>query len=156
MPRLFRYGDNAWDDPGPEFSADDVRKQLATYFPELANADVKTSELPDGRTEVLFVKRSGTKGSDITPALSRPLSPGWIAATLATVKPATLEAPGLLGRLQDLDAQGALDTATLLAAQPDLERATLALSKHVEQSKEIARRCSRLPACPGRSTPAGF
>lgn len=159
MPRLFRYGDNAWEDPGPEFSNDDVRKQLATYFPELANADVKTSELPDGRTEVLFVKRSGTKGggpAEITPQMSRPLSPGWIAAQLAKVKPATLKAPGLLGRLQDLDARGELDTATLLAAQPDLERATSELSAHVEKSKEVARRCSRLPACPGRSAPAGF
>lgn len=158
MSRLFKYGDQAWEDPGAEFSNEDVKRQLTAYFPELSNADVKESALPDGRTEVLFVKRSGTKGSDdpVTPAKSRPLSPGWIAARLANVKPAALEAPALLGRLQDLDARGELDTATLLAAQPDLERVTAALSEHVEKSKEISRRCSRLPACPGRSTPAGF
>lgn len=60
--RVFKYGDQAWADPGPEFSTEDVKRQLTSFFPELANADVKERELDDGRLEITFVKRAGTKG----------------------------------------------------------------------------------------------
>jgi PRTRC genetic system protein C len=60
--RVFKYGDQVWDGPGPEFSVEDVKRQLTTFYPELANADVKQRDLDDGRVEVKFVKRAGTKG----------------------------------------------------------------------------------------------
>lgn len=60
--RVFKYGDQSWEDPGQEFSNEDVRQQLTTVFPELARADIVTTDLPDGRVQVEFVKRAGTKG----------------------------------------------------------------------------------------------
>ncbi len=60
--RVFKYQDQTWGDPGAEYSVEDVRKQLSTFYPELARAEVKETELPDGRVQVEFVKRAGTKG----------------------------------------------------------------------------------------------
>ena len=62
MTRVFRYGDEVWEDPGEEFSNEDVRRHLTTYFPELAQATVQEKTLEDGTTEVTLVKRAGTKG----------------------------------------------------------------------------------------------
>lgn len=61
--RVFTYNDQSWDDPGPEYSNDDVRKHLAGFFPELANAEAQIRDLDDGRQEVKFVKRAGTKAN---------------------------------------------------------------------------------------------
>lgn len=60
--RVFKYGDQTWADPGSEFSVEEVRKQLTTFYPELARADAKQTDRPDGRVQVEFVKRAGTKG----------------------------------------------------------------------------------------------
>lgn len=59
--RVFVYGDQRWDDPGAEYSDEEVRQQLTTFFPELARAEIKRTEAGD-RVEVEFVKRAGTKG----------------------------------------------------------------------------------------------
>jgi PRTRC genetic system protein C len=42
--RVFRYGDHEFDDPGREYTVDQVRQALLPYFPELAHAtaDEKT------------------------------------------------------------------------------------------------------------------
>jgi len=61
--RVFKYGDQTWADPGAEYSVEEVRKQLQTYYPELARAEVKETELPEGRVQVEFVKKAGTKGA---------------------------------------------------------------------------------------------
>lgn len=60
--RVFKYGDQVYDDPGAEYSNEEVRKQLTSLFPELARAEIKTRDLDDGREEVSFVKRAGIKG----------------------------------------------------------------------------------------------
>lgn len=62
--RVFKYGDQSWEDPGPQFSNEDVRQQLTTVFPELARADIVTTDLEDGRQQVEFIKRAGTKGNE--------------------------------------------------------------------------------------------
>lgn len=62
--RVFKYGDQSWQDPGQEFSNEDVRQQLVNVFPELARADIVTTDLEDGRVQVEFIKRAGTKGQD--------------------------------------------------------------------------------------------
>lgn len=61
--RVFYYdGKKVADDPGPEFSNDEVKKHLAQYFPELAQATWDEKEQDDGTVEVTFAKRAGTKG----------------------------------------------------------------------------------------------
>ena len=39
MPRLFVYDGRTFPDPDPGLPVDDVRRQLADFFCELANAD---------------------------------------------------------------------------------------------------------------------
>jgi PRTRC genetic system protein C len=41
MPRLFVYDGRTFPDPDSRLSVEDVRRQLADYFPELANADTR-------------------------------------------------------------------------------------------------------------------
>lgn len=62
MARIFKYGDNAFQDPGEQFTVDDVKRSLAQTFPEVSQATVSTKTLDDGTEEITFVKRSGTKG----------------------------------------------------------------------------------------------
>lgn len=64
MPRIFKYNDQEWGDPGQEYTVEDVRKQLASFLPEIARAGVEKKKLPDGTEQITFVKRSGTKGID--------------------------------------------------------------------------------------------
>jgi len=60
--RIFAYGDQEWQDPGQEFTVDEVKKQLTTFYPELARAETTETELDDGTVRIEFVKRAGTKG----------------------------------------------------------------------------------------------
>jgi PRTRC genetic system protein C len=63
MTRIFKYQDETYEDPGEEFSNEDVKRHLTTYFPELAQATIEEKKLDDGTVEVTFVKRAGTKGA---------------------------------------------------------------------------------------------
>jgi PRTRC genetic system protein C len=62
--RLFRYGDHTFDDPGPQYSPDAVRRHLSAYFPELGQATAHETTRPDGVLEITFRKQVTTKGSD--------------------------------------------------------------------------------------------
>lgn len=64
MARIFKYQEQTWEDPGENFSNEDVKKHLTQFFPELAQASIETKKLDDGQEEVRFVKRAGTKGSE--------------------------------------------------------------------------------------------
>lgn len=61
VQRLFIYDGREFPDPGAQFTPDEVREQLAQFFPDLINADV-ASEVQDGVQRVSFKKRIGTKG----------------------------------------------------------------------------------------------
>jgi len=67
MPRVFKYNDQVFQDPGEEWSVEDIKKSLAQTFPEIAQATVNEKTLDDGTVEVTFVKRSGTKGMQDPP-----------------------------------------------------------------------------------------
>lgn len=60
--RVFKYQGQTYDDPGPEYSVEEVKKHLAGIFPEVSQAEVQEKELDDGSLEITFVKRAGTKG----------------------------------------------------------------------------------------------
>ena len=62
--RLFRYGEHTFDDPGPQYSPDQVRSHLTAYFPELGQATAHETVRPDGMVEITFRKQVTTKGSD--------------------------------------------------------------------------------------------
>lgn len=61
MPRKFVYDGREFPDPDPDLPVDEVRKSMANFFPELANAT--TSEKTEGDVQVItFEKKVGTKG----------------------------------------------------------------------------------------------
>lgn len=64
--RVFVYDDHKFEDPGPEYSIEEVRKSLEAFYPELANVKIEEKKLPDGRLQITFVKKAGGKGG-ITP-----------------------------------------------------------------------------------------
>lgn len=60
--RIFIYDGKELPDPDEKMSVDEVRQQFTDFFPELANAETKTSKR--GQDDVYtFAKRVGTKGS---------------------------------------------------------------------------------------------
>ena len=61
MARLFCYDNREFPDPDPKLSVEDVRRQLADFFPELANAETRQETRGDD-TLYTFSKRIGTKG----------------------------------------------------------------------------------------------
>lgn len=62
--RVFRYGQHEIPDPGPEYSPEQVRSHLTTYFPELAQAKTDEQTLADGTVEITFRKQVTTKASE--------------------------------------------------------------------------------------------
>ncbi len=71
MARIFIYDNREFPDPDPKLTVDQVRQNMAAFFPELANAEVKgPTKRPNpkepGVTDDVytFVKRVGTKGKE--------------------------------------------------------------------------------------------
>ncbi len=61
MARKFIYDGGEHPDPDPALSVDQVRQLMATFFPELANAEVR--EIQQGEDTLYeFSRRVGTKG----------------------------------------------------------------------------------------------
>ncbi len=61
MARLFEYDGRTFPDPDPRLAVDDVRRQMADFFPELANADTREERRGED-TVYAFARRIGTKG----------------------------------------------------------------------------------------------
>lgn len=77
--RVFLYDNQIFEDPGPEYSVQDVLNFLAQTYPELGNGTWTSRTLPDDTEEITFVKVTGEKGNqvslfDLPP--DRPLLPG--------------------------------------------------------------------------------
>jgi PRTRC genetic system protein C len=62
MARFFVYDQREFPDPDPNLAVEDVRKQLAEFFPELTNADTREEKRGED-TVYTFSKRIGTKGT---------------------------------------------------------------------------------------------
>ena len=61
MARIFIYDSRQFPDPDPKLSVEDVRRQFAEFFPELANAETREEKRGED-TVYTFSKRIGTKG----------------------------------------------------------------------------------------------
>jgi PRTRC genetic system protein C len=81
-PRVFIYDGQTFEDPGPEYSVQDVLAHLAQTYPELASGTWHSRTLPDSTEEITFVKVTGEKGSQANffdqPADGSPLLSGPI------------------------------------------------------------------------------
>lgn len=68
MARVFVYDSREFPDPDPKQSVDEVRQHMASFFPELSNAEVKESKRPSAtvagevETVIEFKRRVGVKG----------------------------------------------------------------------------------------------
>ncbi len=66
--RVFVADGREFPDPDPTWTVDEVRQHMASYLPELSNAETKESKRPnkDNPAEnddiIEFKKRVGTKG----------------------------------------------------------------------------------------------
>lgn len=62
MARIFIYDSREFPDPDPKLAVDEVRQQMATFFPELSNAETK-GPTKRGEDDIYeFKRRVGTKG----------------------------------------------------------------------------------------------
>lgn len=61
MSRIFVYDGREFPDPDVNMTIEEVKKQMADFFPELTTADHKESKRGDD-TLITFNKRVGTKG----------------------------------------------------------------------------------------------
>jgi hypothetical protein len=59
MARTIRFGSRTFDDPGEQYTAQQIHAALIPIYPELANATIQEGE--DG--SINFVVKGGTKGS---------------------------------------------------------------------------------------------
>lgn len=59
--REFIYDGRTFPDPDPAMAADEVRRMLADFLPELATAETIEHQ-QEGVTVIEFKKRVGTKG----------------------------------------------------------------------------------------------
>jgi PRTRC genetic system protein C len=61
-PRQFYYDGQLFEDPGPEYSPQDILNFLAATYPELRQGSWTRRTLPDGSEEITFHKVTGEKG----------------------------------------------------------------------------------------------
>lgn len=59
--RIFVYDGREFPDPDPALSVDEVRKMMADFFPELANAEAREVQRGEDTLHE-FMRRTGTKG----------------------------------------------------------------------------------------------
>lgn len=85
-PRIFKYADKTFPDPGPEYSVEQLLAHLRTFFPELGHAKTEERELPDGTREITFSKQVTRKG-----ALPAPVADPAAIDTLVTALTAVPE-----------------------------------------------------------------
>jgi PRTRC genetic system protein C len=63
VQRIFRYADQTFPDPGPQYSVEQILSHLKGYFPELGHAKTEEKCLEDGTLEITFRKQVTRKGS---------------------------------------------------------------------------------------------
>ncbi len=60
--RVFVYDGREFKDPDKKMTNDEVRLYYATFFPELANAEILPAVKRKGEQVIEFKRRTGTKG----------------------------------------------------------------------------------------------
>ncbi len=156
--RLFLYDGQVFEDPGPEYSVQDVLNFLAKTYPELGNGTWTTRTLPDDATgaveEITFVKVTGEKGN----GSGAPLNPRQLAACLDRLSPTQIRAVKLLDQITAIETDEALkwDVARLLTMAPDIETALQQAERISNESQRIVKQCLQLTPVPHPKVPLGF
>ncbi|MGD9894806.1 MAG: PRTRC system protein C [Dehalococcoidia bacterium] len=134
MARLFVYDGREFPDPDPTLSVENVRRQLAEFFPELANADAR-QETRGEDTVITFAKRIGTKGRR---------RPHDVVAILRRVPAKRLRILDLVAEL--VDGEGELDIDAAAARQPELNLAVAEAKAYARATEQATEALRRLPA----------
>ena len=137
MARKFVYDQREFPDPDPKLSVDEVRKQLAEFFPELANADAREEQRGED-TVVTFNKRIGTKGR------RRRTRPRDVIAVLRRVPERRLRIVELAAEL--LGADGEVDADLAAERQPDINLAVAEARAYARTNQQAAEALRQLPA----------
>jgi PRTRC genetic system protein C len=137
MARVFVYDGRSFPDPDPALSVEQVRQQLAEYFPELANAETREEQRGED-TQFTFSRRIGTKG-----ARPRPVPTLLVAGVLRRVPPTSLAIFDLAAEL--VDAHGLRDLDGLAARQPELNLARAEAEIYAQATRRAVEAVRRLP-----------
>lgn len=144
--RVFIYGEHRFDDPGAEYTVEQIKSHLNQYFPELAHATTEEKTLADGTVEITFRKQVARKGST---------DAGRLALLLEELE----VVPPYDDPLAELTASLGTDPLTLAAVLDAYET----LQSHANQvfgladrTEQVVKRCLQLPRCPTHGVPHGF
>jgi PRTRC genetic system protein C len=137
MTRVFVYDGRSFPDPDPALSVEQMRQQLAEYFPELANAETREEQRGEDRL-FTFARRIGTKGARPRRAPTR-----RIAGILHGVPPTRLAIFDLAAEL--VDAHGLRDLDGLAARQPELNLARAEAELYAQATRRAVEAVRRLP-----------
>jgi PRTRC genetic system protein C len=134
MARLFQYDGRLFPDPDPNASVEAVRKGLADFFPELANADTREEKRGDD-TVYTFTRRIGTKGARRRPR---------VVAVLRRVPAKRLRVVELAAEL--LDENGELDVDRAADRQPEVNLAVAEAEAYARATRQAVEALRRLLA----------
>ena len=153
MRRKFVYDNREFPDPDPGLSVEDVRRQMAEHFPELANAETREEKRGD---DVIFTfsKRIGTKGRSETAAddartddgspQQQRLRAAEVAAIIRGVSEKRLRVYELAAELLDRDGQ--LDVDAAADREPELNLAIAEARSYASATEAAVKALRRLPA----------
>ena len=136
MPRVFVYDGRTFPDPDPGLSVEDVRRQLADYFPELANADTREERRGED-TMWTFSRRIGTKGGG-----RRRRRPPDIPSILRAVPSRELRVFELTSEL--LLPDGTLDVDEAARRQPEIALAEAEAEAYAHATQRVVGRLQRV------------
>lgn len=134
MARIFVYDNRQFPDPDPKLSVEDVRRQFAEFFPELANAETREEKRGDD-TVFTFSKRIGTKGKRKNPD---------IVAILRRVPEKRLRVFELAVEL--VDERGEIDVEAAALRQPEVNLALAEVEGYVRATRQATEALAKLPA----------
>ena len=132
MARIFVYDGRQFPDPDSKLAVDEVRKQLAEFFPELANAETREEKRGDD-TVYAFTKRIGTKGSPSEPD---------VVSILRAVPEKRLRVFELAAEL--LDERGELDFEATAARQLEVNLAVAESEGYARATRQAVEALRRL------------
>ncbi len=132
MARVFIYDGREFPDPDPKLPVEEIRKQLAEFFPELGNADTREEKRGED-TAYTFSKRIGTKGGR---------APN-VTAILRRVPETRLHVLDLAAEL--FDDNGELDLDAAASRRPEINLAIAEVEAYTRATRQAVEAIRRLP-----------
>lgn len=144
--RIFTYDNEYFEDPGPQYSPEEVMRLLARTYPALENGSWTSRTLADGTEEITFVKIAGEKGA---------VSARTLGTALLATPPASLALT--LETIHDLSGGPSFSAADLLGElAPRIEAALHQADQFATLSHQMVLRCLDLHPVPQPTLPLGF